>query len=602
MKRKSLVFHSFILLTSVLIALIVFTGYGIRTVRFGMYRQTRETLEEALQLAINLMPEGLFLYPDRAVRAAKSVVRDSNIRLTLILPDGTVIADSDRPPELMDYHGDRPEIAKALTGEIGSALRHSPSIGRDFLYIAYPFYRGEELDGVFRAALPVTIIRSTVKRLLIHFIVTSAIIFLIIFFFGLASLKRLRDSTRAINQAVEHFAEGKLDYTLRIDRPAEMRPLAATFNAMSKKLDERIQTILRQRNELETVLSAMVESVVVLDSHLIIRKINQAGLNLANRPIEEVQDRSLIEVFRNTELYEFATRVLVLKSPQETSFSIYSPPSSEIYSDDPFAEKGKKRYLQVHGSSIILDRTQEKGILLVLNDITKLKHLEKMRKDFVANVSHELKTPITSIKGFVETLAAGAVRDPEKSARFLSIINNQSTRLNSIIDDLLSLSRLEQSEGAELELKPYSLKSIIHRSVQLCGNRAEEKGIAIDADDLEDVQARVNPQLIEQAVINLIDNAVKYSERDSHVAVRLHEADDGVKIIVEDNGCGIPDTSLDRVFERFYRVDKARSRDLGGTGLGLAIVKHIALAHDGEAVVESEYGTGSTFTIMLPKI
>jgi two-component system phosphate regulon sensor histidine kinase PhoR len=254
-------------------------------------------------------------------------------------------------------------------------------------------------------------------------------------------------------------------------------------------------------------------------------------------------------------------------------------------------------------SSPLLDAGKDQiGTLVVINDATQLRRLENMRKDFVANVSHEIKTPLTAIKGFVETLHQGSVDKPEEAERFLGIIQKHVDRLSAIIDDLLSLSRIEQEDerqAIEFENKP--IADIFRSAVQICRSKAEEKSIDIQIDCEEGLEYYFDPTLLEQAVVNLLDNAIKYSEPDSAIHVSASLNDSEVKIMVKDQGIGIAKKHLPRLFERFYRVDKARSRKMGGTGLGLAIVKHIAQAHGGRVTVKSELGKGSSFTIHLPK-
>jgi two-component system phosphate regulon sensor histidine kinase PhoR len=239
--------------------------------------------------------------------------------------------------------------------------------------------------------------------------------------------------------------------------------------------------------------------------------------------------------------------------------------------------------------------------VIVLNDVTDVQRLESVRRDFVANVSHELKTPVASIKGFVETLLDGAADDPAASRRFLEIVARQADRLAAIIDDLLALSRIEQSEGAgNLPLEPTRLADVIAAVVADCGPRAAERSIRLETTCTDGLVADVNPPLLEQALINLVDNAIKYSDPGGGVWVAAEEAGGALVVRVSDEGCGIEAEHLPRLFERFYRVDRARSRRLGGTGLGLAIVKHIVLAHGGSIGVESRPGVGTTFTMRLP--
>ncbi|OGP63333.1 MAG: hypothetical protein A2169_00875 [Deltaproteobacteria bacterium RBG_13_47_9] len=239
--------------------------------------------------------------------------------------------------------------------------------------------------------------------------------------------------------------------------------------------------------------------------------------------------------------------------------------------------------------------------MIVISDMTRIRRLESLRRDFVANVSHELRTPITSIKGFVETLQEGAITEPKEAERFLQIIARHSDRLNAIVEDLLTLSSLEESsEQRKIAFEITPVQPVLASVIELSSVKAEEKNITIDLDCEKDIQAKINPALLEQAVLNLVDNAVKYSEAGSQIQIRVHKADERIAILVQDHGCGIAKRHQERIFERFYVVDKSRSRKLGGTGLGLAIVKHITEVHGGYVTVESMPGEGSTFIMYLP--
>jgi two-component system phosphate regulon sensor histidine kinase PhoR len=260
-----------------------------------------------------------------------------------------------------------------------------------------------------------------------------------------------------------------------------------------------------------------------------------------------------------------------------------------------------ERFLQTHGTSLKNVQGENIGAVVVLNDVTRIRRLENVRRDFVANVSHELKTPITGIKLSVDSIFGGAIADHEESIKFLHIISRQADRLNAIVEDLLRLSRIEQeAEAAQITLGKHRIKNVLEVAVQTCEVKACDKKISLELTCPADISAKINPPLLEQAVVNLIDNAIKYSEPDSMIQVMAGKTDTEVTIQVEDQGCGIGKQHLPRLFERFYLVDKARSRKLGGTGLGLAIVKHIIQAHGGRVSVESTPGKGSTFFIHLP--
>jgi two-component system phosphate regulon sensor histidine kinase PhoR len=397
-----------------------------------------------------------------------------------------------------------------------------------------------------------------------------------------------------IKQVAERFAAGEL--TLRVPMPdsAELAALATALNEMAAQLGERITTITEQRNKLDAVLSSMVEGVFAVDNEGRIVSVNAAAADLLGIDPKQTQARYAEEIIHNVDLQQFVRRTLTGDQPAEADISL--PMDSG-------------RFFVAHGASLTDARGRRSGAVIVLNDMTRVRQLETIRRDFVANVSHELKTPVTSIQGFVEALADGEVKDPAQIERYLGIIARHASRLNSIIEDLLTLSRFEEpGEGASagaVEARALSfvrgpLKPVLEEAIDLSSVKAEEKRMKIDLACDGRIEARINAPLLEQAMINLIDNAIKYSPEDGRIRVEATKQDSHVAVAVQDNGCGIPAEHLPRIFERFYVVDKSRSRKLGGTGLGLAIVKHIAQAHGGYVTVESAPGKGSTFTLYLP--
>jgi two-component system phosphate regulon sensor histidine kinase PhoR len=358
------------------------------------------------------------------------------------------------------------------------------------------------------------------------------------------------------------------------------------MNQMAAQLDERIRLVTQQRNQLEAVLGSMIEAVLVVDARGRLLQLNQAALELfALDPAESI-GVSLDVAVGHERLQSLMHRLLEDERTVE---------------DDIVLERGQPRYLRVIGTRLRDATGHRLGAMVVLHDVTQLKRLESIRRDFVANVSHELKTPVTSIQGFVETLRDGAIDDPDTARRFLDIITRHAERLNAIIEDLLSLSRIEIEGGAgAVALEPQPVFEVLRAALGLCQPKARDRQIHLSLQGDPDLQAAVNAPLLEQAVVNLIDNAIKYSDPDSHVQVGLGQQEDDVVISVTDDGPGIPPEHQSRIFERFYRVDKARSREAGGTGLGLAIVKHITVAHRGLVSLESAPGAGSTFRLRLP--
>ncbi len=333
----------------------------------------------------------------------------------------------------------------------------------------------------------------------------------------------------------------------------------------------------------------MVEGVITVDTEERILDVNQSGARLLNVDPEKIRGKSILLAIRNTHLQNFVKNALACAAPFEGEFS------------SRMGESGKEKHFYAHGARLQNSQGRVTGVLIVINDVTTLRRLESIRQDFVANVSHELKTPITSIEGFTETLLDGALNDPEDARHFVEIIGKQASRLHAIVEDLLALSRVEQeAKHQEIVLHQVAVLPVVQAAIQACSLKMEKEARTIELACPPVISAAINPPLLEQALINLLDNAIKYSGKGSTVKVECEKQGDEVMIRVRDNGVGISSKDLPRIFERFYRVDKARSTKMGGTGLGLSIVKHIVSAHHGLVSVESSLGKGSIFTIHLP--
>jgi two-component system phosphate regulon sensor histidine kinase PhoR len=365
-----------------------------------------------------------------------------------------------------------------------------------------------------------------------------------------------------------------------------MARLVEALNIMAAQVNEKIRTVIEQKNEQQAVLESMVEGVIAVDSNEKIINLNQAAAKLIRVQSEEGLGLYIRDVIKNDDLKKLISKTLKGKEPIE----------GEI-----LMRNERDHYLQVHGTVLMNASKQIIGALIVLNDVTNLRRLENVSRDFVANVSHEIRTPLTSIKGFAETLLDGAIENIDDARNFLKIVVKQANRLNAIIEDLLILATLEEhEERSDVQFEAQNLKHVLYNAVQVCRPSAINKNIHVELKCDENIKILLNKPLIEQAVINLIDNAIKYSPENSKIEINAIKNDQIIEIIVQDQGVGIAKVHLPRIFERFYRVDKARSRAIGGTGLGLAIVKHIAQVHDGHVSVESVLGEGSTFKIHLP--
>jgi len=529
----------------------------------------------------------------------KRLGQKASTRITVILDSGKVVADSLQEPVQMENHANRAEVISALKGHTGSSIRLSVTMQEKMMYVAIPLIPDgssasqTKVNSVLRMSTPITTFDQALKEVYGKIVLGSLVIALLSAIITLTVLRRISRPLEAIKRSAERFGRGDFSRQLTFTAesgsiPLEVASLVDTMNWMAEQLNDRITTAERQHQQLDAVFASMVESVVAVDPSENVISINQAAADLLNVKPSEIQGKNIKEFVGKGDILHFINRTM---SGYKT-----------IEEDIVFRDQGNKvRYLQAHGTRLRNLGGQHYGALIVLNDITRLQKLEEVRRDFVANVSHELKTPITSIKGFVETLLDGALEDSQDTKRFLEIINKQADRLNSIVEDLLTLSRLEQEgkDKAELIFQNESLCEILQSAIDVCIVDAEDKNIEVQLTCPKDFFVYVNGPLLEQAIINLVMNSIKYSNEESKVLVDASRENGGTVISVKDFGVGIAAEHLPRLFERFYRSDKARSRKLGGTGLGLSIVKHIVQAHEGNVTVDSTPGKGAVFSIQL---
>ncbi|OHD14220.1 MAG: hypothetical protein A2Z96_00105 [Spirochaetes bacterium GWB1_48_6] len=409
-------------------------------------------------------------------------------------------------------------------------------------------------------------------------VVMGSLLFLGVYRLGF----RLSRGLKRMELASQAFGRGVARPLTHFEKPLELRQLNSSLNESYNTQERLLSREREQKADLEAVLGSMIEGVMVLDPNLVVRRINPAAQRMFGLMGREWQGHTLLELCRSSTLQDYALGLKRTGFLFEGEFSLDS-----------------QRIFQVNGSSLVVSG-EVLGLVLVFHDLTRIKKLEEVRKDFVANVSHELKTPITNILGYVETLASGALDDPVQSKRFLQVIEKHSHRLNDIIDDLLALAKLEESGKASRSKEKMDLGALMDSVIQVCQSKIKKKSMKVQK-DYKTLNWTVYPVLLEQALVNLLDNGIKYSPEKTQLTLGLKEVEDGVVLSVEDQGPGLSDKDKERVFERFYRVDKARSLEMGGTGLGLSIVKHIALVHGGKAWVESVEGHGSRFLIKLPR-
>lgn len=589
MNRKNLIWHFYPAFLgigiAVLLAAAVYTAYSFR---LFYYNQMAIDLEIRAHL-VEHQVEPMIQSPKftEVDVACKALGQKGATRITLILPDGRVIGDSDENPSDMENHGSRPEFRAALSEGSGKAVRFSRTLGQNMMYMAISVKQDDTILAVIRTSIPVTRIEQELAKLYERVFWAGIIIAVCAAAVSLVLSRKLIRPIEQMKEMAKRFASGDFSGSLSLPGATELAELAADMNEMARQLKNRIETITEDKNRIQAILSGMIEGVIAVDSTGVVVGINKAAADFWGIDETKTPGRSIEEVIRNPEFQSFVQKTLHDKEP-----------STEIGSF--VTNKGEKR-LQLHGTTLTDDEGWKKGAVIVMHDMTRIHRLEEVRRDFVANVSHELKTPITSIKGFVETLLEGALANPQEAKRFLEIIARHADRLNAIVDDLLSLSRLEEdSENRRLFFENAYLKPVLVSTVELSSYKAEKKNISVELICDERICAKINSALIEQAVFNLIDNAIKYSPDNSSIKITIQRNAKEVLISVCDKGCGIEEQHLSHVFERFYVVDKSRSRRLGGTGLGLSIVKHIAQVHGGRVTVESKINEGSKFTIHLP--
>ncbi len=591
MARKRLlwqIYPSYLLITAV--SLIAVSWYAYHSLR-EFYKdhiiadmQSRAALVERA-IAQPLIDSDL----QRVDALCKELGTKSAVYLTVIAANGVVLGDSHGDPANLESQSGRGEVESALSGSIGVDRRFASRFNSEMLFVAVPAVDKGKVLAAVRIAVPASFLDEALDGVYWRLGVGGLIVALFAAAVSVLVARNISKPLLEIKAGAERIAQGDLESRVAVPEFQEIAGLAVAMNQMAVQLSDRFRTVQRQNLEQEAIVSNMLEGVIAMDADQKLISLNRAAARFLGLEAEDAIGRSILEVIRNSDLQRLIAKTFVVGEPVEGDVTLTDPVHGE-------------KFLQAHGTLMRDSEREVIGALLVLNDVTRTKKLENLRRDFVANVSHELKTPITSIKGFVETLIEGTTMSVEESQRFLQIIARQANRLHAIIEDLLKLSRIEQeSERGEIALELERLHEVLQAAITSCELKAATKQIKMTLSCSETIQARINAPLLEQAIVNLIENAIKYSEPNTEVAISAGISDKLLLISVRDQGNGIAKEHLPRLFERFYTVDKARSRAQGGTGLGLAIVKHIVLSHGGNIGVQSELGKGSNFTISLPR-
>ncbi|HSE92488.1 MAG TPA: ATP-binding protein [Methylomirabilota bacterium] len=555
-----------------------------------------EALESRLTTAGALLHDearGLLAGPASApaVRAfAVRAAEPSRARVTLVAADGRVLGDSEVPVadlQRVESHGDRPEVRAALDGRIGRHVRRSATVNAPLLYVALPVAEGGRVLGVLRFAFPLSLVTDSYAVVHRAMLAGTAVALVVALGIGLFVARRVTKPVVDMHAIARRMSEGDFTARASVRSPDEIGQLGRALNVMSARLREKLGDLEHEQGKVAAILDGMVEGVIAVDGRDHVVLMNERARAICGLGTARAERKPFLEVIRNAELHQ------LLRASRAAGEGVVS--RRELTLAGPV-----DRTLQATAVPLQLG-ADEVGALMVLHDVTELRRLEQVRTEFVANVSHELRTPLTAIRGYLETLLGGALEEPAHARRFLEIAARHTERLGRLLDDLTDLSNIELGR-VTLRLEPTALGDTVESVLAIVRPRAEAGGVVLAAavpPDLPPVHA--DHDRLVQVLLNLVDNAVKYTPQGGSVTVTAHAGGEpGVEITVRDTGVGIPASDLPRITERFYRVDRARSRELGGTGLGLAIVKHLVLAHGGGLAITSEVGQGTTVRVTLP--
>ena len=562
--------------------------YAERALRRNYERTGFEQLSAIARIALAHPPQWSSLSPTRSEDVASlrnwvAQMAASGVRVTVITSDGQVLADSQSDPQTMENHAGRPEIREALAKGSGQSIRHSVTINRDLLYYAVRLPVASGPPVVLRFALPVQTVDEELLEFRQRLWLASLVMLLVT---GTASLlisRSFSDRVDRLKKFSDRVAEGDFR-PIEADRSGDaMEALAVSLTQTAARLDRSIRTLKEERNLSSAILGSMVEGVAVVDASERLVFANPGFAEILGLDVPPQSGSALLEVVRQTELIEAVRKVL--KGDPRVEAEIVTGTL-------------RQHFFAVTVASVRAAETS--GAVIVLHDITELRKLERVRRDFVANVSHEFKTPLTAIQGFAETLLAGALDDPQNRVRFLEIILEHSRRLARLTDDLLKLSQMD-ADRLGLEMRRVSVSQFVESCVETAKRPAAEKDLRLSVnlqERLPDIAA--DRRRLAEVLQNLLDNAIQYTPPGGQIMISASADATEVTFTVSDTGIGIPQADQPRIFERFYRVDAARSREVGGTGLGLAIAKHLVEVHGGRLWVESEIGQGSQFYFTVP--
>jgi two-component system phosphate regulon sensor histidine kinase PhoR len=578
---------SLYLITTTLV-LILMDLFLSSTLKSYLIQQIKGNLTKELTLIKGTIEER---FPERITSYevddfAKLFGKSLHTRVTIVDRKGKVLGDSDlqrkRLPEV-ENHLDRPEIQKSLTKGYGESIRYSTTLSTSMLYLAKPLNTGGKISGAVRLALPLHDVDRIISNVHKFIYLASLLALAFALFLTIVVSSIISRPIREMARTARKMVSGDLAIKTQSQTSGELKELADALNFLTAELKEKIRQLTSEKSQLQAILKGMLEGVMVTDE--------KGKVVLINKSLEEIfsiEDSAIgktpLELVRRGELQEAINTVLNENNPLTIRLFLFLPEVKE---------------LEVNLVSFEFEDGR-RGVVAVFHDITKLVMLERVRKDFVANVSHELRTPLTAIKGYTETLLEGEMQDQSQLHEFLKVISNHAERLSLIVQDLLSLSQIDSADFRP-SFQPVSLRKLGEKIVGMMTDLASKKAVTITLNIPEDIpEIPADEPLLEQALLNLLDNAVKYNREGGTVSLSAMLKDSEVEVRVTDTGIGIGSEHLPRIFERFYRVDKGRSREMGGTGLGLSIVKNIIEKHGGRVWAESELNEGSTFFFTLP--
>ncbi len=596
--KRIFILYAIIILLSVLLTELYITN--------AVRENYIDNLKSNLSIQATLISDNIpFHSPSPIDDLCRRLKETSGARVTVIAPNGKVIGDSDKDSTLMDNHADRLEIQQASLNGTGMAIRYSDTLHYDFLYVARKIMAGAKPQGFIRMSVPLTGVDTAVNRLRIKIILVVSLILLATGIFSAWQIGRIRRFTQQIRDFSTSLARGELGKKLFLGHAGEFDEIAESLNTMSVELRRGIAETEEEKERLNVILRNIPDALLISDAQDVIQIASLAARTVFG--VAPMRGKRFIEVVRNREFVTLVEKVRKSLGPGVAEFKLDYP---------------EERYVVAMVSPLSYRAGDLSGFVAIFHDVTRLKALERVRKDFVANVSHELKTPLSAIQGFAETLMEGALDDRKEAEKFIEIIHNHSARLHRLVEDIMTLSRIELGE-IRFHLQSMGIQQAIENSVALVSRRTELQKIKLSVDVAPALPpAHADPDRITQVMVNILDNAVKFTPEGGSVHVHARRVSssesqvsslnlrpetqnsrldaDFIEISIADTGPGIPPLLIPRLGERFYRVDPARSRDLGGTGLGLAIVKHILQAHGSSLTIKNARRHGTIVSFCLP--